>query len=139
MAGGKKITTQQPSLEEAFLEVLKEYTAGDPMRTAVHWTNLTRQEIAEHLAEAGCPVSRNIVGQLLEQHDDVQRKAQKTQTMGQHRDRNAQFENIAELKQQYLDSSNPILRMDTKKKEHLGNFYREGKLYTQANPANRYL
>lgn len=132
VVGGKKITTVQPNLEDAFLEVLNDYTAGDPMRTAVRWTNLTRQEIADHLAEAGYPVSRNIVGQLLEQHDYVQRKAQKTQTMGEHRDRNAQFENIAELKQQYLDSSNPILSMDTKKKEHLGNFYREGKLYTQA-------
>lgn len=132
VVGGKKITTVQPNLEDAFLEVLNDYTAGDPMRTEVQWTHLTRQAIADHLAEAGHPVSRNIVGQLLKQHDYVQRKAQKKQTMGEHRDRNAQFENIAAIKQQYRDSSNPILSMDTKKKEHLGNFYREGKLYTQA-------
>ena len=132
MVDGKKITTVQPNLEEVFVEVVQDYTAGDPMRTAVCWTHLTRQEIADHLTAAGYPVSRNIVGQLLEQHDYVKRKAQKTQTMGQHRERNAQFENIAELKGQYLDSPNPILSMDTKKKEYLGNFYREGKLYTQA-------
>ena len=46
--------------------------------------------------------------------------------MGQHADRNAQFENIAKLKQQYLDAGQPVISMDTKKKEMLGNFYREG-------------
>ena len=46
--------------------------------------------------------------------------------MGQHADRNAQFEKIAELKQQYLDAGQPVISMDTKKKELLGNFYREG-------------
>ena len=51
--------------------------------------------------------------------------------MGQHRDRNAQFENIERLQKEYLESANPILSMDTKKKELLGNFYRAGALYTQ--------
>jgi hypothetical protein len=45
--------------------------------------------------------------------------------------RNEQFENIARLKAQYETAGNPILSMDTKKKEYLGNFYREGSLYTQ--------
>lgn len=45
--------------------------------------------------------------------------------------RNEQFEHIAHLKAQYEASDNPILSMDTKKKEYLGNFYREGRLYTQ--------
>ena len=69
MGGEKKITLLQPALEDVVLEVLNDYTAGDPMRTAVRWTNLTHQAIADHLAEAGYPVSRNSVGQLLEQHD----------------------------------------------------------------------
>jgi hypothetical protein len=46
--------------------------------------------------------------------------------MGQHADRNAQFENIAKLKQRYLEAGQPVISMDTKKKEMLGNFYREG-------------
>ncbi len=46
--------------------------------------------------------------------------------MAQHADRNAQFENIAKLKQQYLDAGQPVISMDTKKKEMLGNFYLEG-------------
>ena len=45
--------------------------------------------------------------------------------------RNEQFENIARVKAEYEDSDNPIISMDTKKKEYLGNFYRDGHLYTQ--------
>lgn len=101
------------------------------MHDTVRWTNLTRTEIAERLAAAGTPVSVTVVKQLLRQHHYVKRKAQKAKAMGHHPDRNAQFENIARLKQAYLESENPILSIDTKKKELLGNFYREGQLYTQ--------
>ena len=51
--------------------------------------------------------------------------------MGDHPDRNSQFENIARLKQEYLGSDNPIVSMDTKKKELIGNFYRAGRLLAQ--------
>ena len=51
--------------------------------------------------------------------------------MGGHADRNQQFENIARLKREYLASDNPIVSMDTKKKELIGNFYRAGHLLTQ--------
>ena len=47
-------------------------------------------------------------------------------------DRNAQFENIARLRAAYAALGNPIISLDTKKKEKLGNFYREGQLYTLA-------
>ena len=50
--------------------------------------------------------------------------------MGQHPDRNAQFENIALLKQGYLDAGEPVISMDTKKKELLGAFYHNRSLYT---------
>ena len=121
-----------PELEENFLRVLRDYTAGDPMRDTVCWTNLTEKEIGERLATAGTPVSVTVVKYLLRQHHYVKRKAQKVKAMGHHPDRNAQFENIARLKHAYLASENPILSIDTKKKERLGNFYRPGQLYTQA-------
>jgi Rhodopirellula transposase DDE domain len=118
-------------LEENFLRVLQERTAGDPMRQEVRWTDLTFEQIAGHLAEAGTPVSVPVVKQLLRKHGYVKRKAQKSKAMGQHPDRNQQFEKIARLKQEYLEAGNPILSIDTKKKELLGNFYREGHLLTQ--------
>jgi hypothetical protein len=72
-----------------------------------------------------------VVKQLLRKHGYVKRKAQKSKAMGKHADRNQQFENIARLKREYLESDNPILSMDTKKKELIGNFYRAGHLLTQ--------
>jgi hypothetical protein len=120
-----------PHLEENFLRVVKDYTAGDPMRPDVTWTNLTLDQIAERLAEAGTPVSVTVVKQLLRKHRYIKRKARKSLSMGQHADRNRQFENIARLKREYLESDSPILSIDTKKKELVGNFYREGRLYTQ--------
>ena len=96
------------------------------MREGVKWTNLSRRQIARQLKALGTPASKNVVSQLLHAHGYRRRKAQKKRTMGEHRDRNAQFENIARLKQQYLDAGKPVLSIDTKKKELLGNFYREG-------------
>ena len=101
------------------------------MRQEVRWTDLTYGQIAGHLAEAGTPVSVPVVKQLLKKHGYVTRKAQKSRAMGSHPDRNRQFENIARLKQEYLDSEDPIVSMDTKKKELIGNFYRAGRLLTQ--------
>jgi hypothetical protein len=51
--------------------------------------------------------------------------------MGHHPDRNAQFENIARLRREYLDAGDPIISIDTKKKELLGNFHRSGTTFTE--------
>lgn len=96
------------------------------MRADVKWTNLSRRQIAQGMMELGTPVSKNVVSRLLWNEGYRRRKPQKKRTMGQHADRNAQFEKIAALKKQYLDAGLPVISMDTKKKEMLGNFYREG-------------
>ena len=109
-----------------FLQVLRDHTAGDPMRADVKWTNLSRRQIARRLGEWGTPASKRIVSALLWEHGYRRRKAQKKKTMGQHADRNAQFEKIAQLKQEFLDAGQPVISIDTKKKELLGNFFRAG-------------
>ncbi len=101
------------------------------MRREVRWTDLTYEQIAGHLAEAGTPVSVPVVKQLLRKHGYVTRKAQKSRALGGHPDRNQQFENIARLRREYLASGDPILSIDTKKKELIGNFYRAGRLLTR--------
>lgn len=97
----------------------------------IRWTNLACWEIAEALADKGYPVSRNIVRQLLKLNGYVKRKAQKSQAMGRHIDQDAQFKNIQVLKQEYQAMGYPIISMDTKKKEHLGHFYRDGRVYAK--------
>ena len=102
------------------------------MRPEVKWTDLTRREISARLAQRGTPAGRQVVKRLLRTHGYVKRKARKTQAMGpRHPDRNAQFENIARLKQEFRDAGQPVISMDTKKKELLGSYYRDGRLYTQ--------
>jgi hypothetical protein len=128
--GRKSILSTQIGIDEAFLEVLKFQTAGDPMNELIKWTNLTHKEIALGLRSAGFIVSLPLISKLLKKHGYVKRKAQKKQTIGTNKNRNSQFENIAMLDTQYRKAGNPIISFDTKKKEVLGNLYRPGTLYT---------
>ena len=102
------------------------------MRGDIKWTNLSRRQIAERMGALGTPVSRDVVSQLLRQHGYRRCKAQKKKTMGHHRDRNAQFEKIARLRKKYLKAGLPVISIDTKKKELLGDFYRDGQIDAQA-------
>jgi Rhodopirellula transposase DDE domain len=114
------------------LKVLEDHTAGDPMRAEVKWTNLSRGQISRRLGKLGTPACRQVVSKWLRNHQYRKRKALKKKTMGRrHPDRNAQFQKIARLKKRYLKAGLPVISMDTKKKELLGNFYRDGKIDTQ--------
>ena len=87
------------------------------MNAAIKWTNLTHQQIKEHLAaEHGIAISVTVVKRLLRRHDFVRRKAQKRTSTGEHVNRDAQFQKIAALKETYRADGNPIVSMDTKKK-----------------------
>ncbi|MBC8448593.1 MAG: ISAzo13 family transposase [Chloroflexi bacterium] len=132
VGGGRKSYQEHwATIDEKFLLVLREHTAGDPMDERVRWTDLTWKEIATALREDhGIQVSTGVVRQLLKKHDYRRRKAQKRQTMKQVPHRNEQFETIARLIAAYEAAGNPIVSLDAKKKEHLGNFYRAGHLYT---------
>jgi len=102
------------------------------MQDGVVWTNLSRSEIAAGLSDRGFPVSVTVVDQLLEAFHLGQRKPQRIKTMQQDPDRNEQFEHIARLKQEYLDAGLPVLSMDTKKREILGDYVRPGRLLSTA-------
>ena len=90
--GRKQVIEKQADINEVFLSILKEHTAGDPMDEKVKWTNLTKADIAAELAKNGFKVSRNIVKKLLKNHDYVKRKPLKKKAAGGHVNRNAQFE-----------------------------------------------
>ena len=131
--GGRKgYAKHHPDIDGQFLKVLNDYTAGDPMNEQVKWTNLTPQEIAERLEQDHqVKVSKTVVRKLLKKHDFRRRKAQKKQTLKSVPQRNEQFDRITALLAEYRAAGNPIISFDTKKKEYLGNFYREGRLYPQ--------
>ncbi len=101
------------------------------MQEEVRWTNLTQEQIAQGLAEAGSPVSVPVVKQLLDRHGFVRRKAQKSTAMGHHAEQDAPFKNIARFKDEFFDSNDPVLSMDSKKKELIGPFFRSGTLSSE--------
>lgn len=116
--GGRKPSDEViPELNSAFLQVLQDHTAGSPMNQAIKWTNLTHYQIKDHLAhDHGIEISTTVIKRLLKQHGFVRRKAQQRIRTGEHNDRDAQFQKIAELKEQYLSDGNPVMSIDTKKK-----------------------
>ena len=117
-------------IEEVFLEVIESHIAGDPMNEKIRWIKLTRAEVSEKMKEHGADVSRNIVRKLMKKHNLVKRKMQRKRSIGQSADREEQFKNIAQEKAQFMNSENPIISIDTKKKEHIGgNLHRNGSVY----------
>lgn len=76
--GRKPYEVSTPGIDDAFLDVIENNTAGDPMQEDVLWTNLSRQEIADRLlAHHAIDVSETVVEQLLKKHKFTRRKAQK--------------------------------------------------------------
>ena len=88
------------------------------MRVGVLWTNLSLRELQRRLIDLGTPASRRVIRRLLRQLKIGRRTARKKKTMGDHPDRNAQFENIARarLRREFQDAGQPIISIDTKKK-----------------------
>ena len=75
--GRKKRVESESAIEEHFLKVLENHTAGDPMRAEVKWTNLSLRVIVKRMGELGTHVSRDLVSHLLKKHGYRRRKAQK--------------------------------------------------------------
>ena len=115
--GRKAILETTPEIITAFLDVIKSHTAGSPMDEKIKWTNLTREKIALRLAEAGFAVSVTIVDQLLVENNFRRRQAFKSQSGKSVPQRNEQFENIENLKQEFYEKGNPVMSMDVKKKK----------------------
>jgi hypothetical protein len=107
---------------------VKHETAGDPM-TELKWTRKTTEKIAVELGNLDIHVSANTVGGLLKQMDfslKVNHKKLSSGSKADQGERDEQFVYIAELKEEFASVSNPIVSVDTKKKEMVGNFKNQG-------------
>jgi len=130
-AGRKPYTEIIANVDEMFLSVIKEHTAGNPMDEKVVWTNLKQEEISFLiLKKYNVYISRTVIRQLLDKHNYKRRKLQKDLPLKEVADRDAQFKNITNFKTSYIEKKNPIISIDTKKTELIGNFYRDGQLYS---------
>ncbi|MCP4552924.1 MAG: ISAzo13 family transposase, partial [Bacteroidetes bacterium] len=115
-AGRKSAIDNIVNINTVFLKVIENYIAGDPMNGDIRWTNLSHKKIAERMQTEGIVISVTVVKKLLKKHGFVKRKALKKQRIGSSKHRNDQFEKIARLKQEYFTTGNPVISVDTKKK-----------------------
>lgn len=121
-----------PALKEA----VEDHTAGSPVDADQLWTNRSASELARELSEQGHPVDPKTVEQMLKKDLGLSRRQMvKTVSMGQSADREAQFERMQQLKAEYLEQGFPVVSIDTKKKELLGDFYRSGPAWTNGRVA----
>jgi len=130
-AGRKQVEETQPEVVKQVQTIIQHRTAGDPMRESVTWTDLSPVEIASQLeldfdTEITPATVRRILGSL----DYRLRKIAKVLPGKESLNRDEQFLRIAELKEEFLALGMPVISMDTKKKEFLGNLYRNGRVYT---------
>ena len=115
--GGRKAALDIiENIDEVFLKVIDDYIAGDPMNEGIRWTNLSQKQISEQMQKKGVDISVTVVKKLLKKHGFTKRKALKKKAIGSSADRNEQFENITRLKRKYKASGNPVVSIDTKKK-----------------------
>ncbi len=100
-------------------------TAGDPI-TGAKWSRRTTRKIAAELAALGIAVSKNTVGRLLKEMDFKLRVNRKQIASTKNPVRNQQFLHIGEQRERFVNRGLPIISVDTKKKELIGNFKNAG-------------
>lgn len=129
--GRKKASSAEPDLVPQLKQVVEAHTAGSAVKPGCVWTSRSCESLAAELAELGFSVCANTVDRLLRNELGLsRRKMEKTLSMGQSADREAQFQRLNEWRRYFLARDWPVLSIDTKKKELLGRFERGGQAWT---------
>ena len=125
-AGRKKKAVEDPTILDDLKRLVEPETRGDPMRILL-WTTRSLRNLARVLAKKRHKVSPTVVGNLLrELHYSLQANS-KTQEGAQHIDRDAQFRYINTQATAFLNAGQPVISVDTKKKELVGNYKNNGR------------
>jgi hypothetical protein len=132
--GRKKAVDIDPRLRDALDALLDPVTRGDP-ESPLRWTCKSLRVLASELGKKGHSVSHQLVAELLREMGYSLQANRKTSEGKQHPDRNEQFEFINLLVEENLQEGNPVISVDAKKKELVGNFKNGGKeWHPQGNP-----
>ncbi|MCI0419061.1 MAG: ISAzo13 family transposase, partial [Acidobacteria bacterium] len=124
--GRKRVEELEPQVKQELSWILKETTAGDPM-SLLKWTAKSTRSIAEELTRRGYPVSGVTVGRCLHEMDYSLQGNVKILEGPQHPDRDAQFRYINSQVKSFVRSGDPVVSVDTKKKELVGAFKNAGR------------
>jgi transposase len=125
-AGRPSVERTQPGLREALEGLVEPLTRGDPM-SALRWTCKSKANLAAELVKEGWKVSATTVGRLLHELGYSLQALCKTREGSSHPDRNEQFEHINATAESFLSRGEPVISVDTKKKELVGEFKNQGR------------
>ena len=130
-AGRKPITASDPQLVETLEGLIAPDTRGDP-ESPLRWTCQSTRTIATALARQHHPVSASKVAQLLHDLEYSLQSNRKTEEGRDHPDRDAQFRHINAAVKRGLAQRGPVISVDTKKKELIGNYVNAGQQWLPA-------
>src|SRR5437879_2859829 len=132
--GRKKTVNKDPSLREDLERLVDPVTRGDP-ESPLRWTCKSVRQLAEELVRQGHQVSPQLVSELLHERGYSLQANRKTREGGEHPDRDAQFEHLNAQAEAFLAAGEPVVSVDAKKKELVGDFKNGGReWHTQGQP-----
>ncbi len=124
--GGKSAIKTQPGLLAALNELVEPSIRGDP-EAALRWVSKSQRRLSAALAERGFTAGQKLVGRLLKRLGFSLQANAKTREGTSHPDRNAQFEHINAEVKAFQAAGEPVISVDTKKKEPVGDFKNGGR------------
>jgi hypothetical protein len=124
-AGRPKIERTQPGVKKALERLVAPLTRGDPM-SPLRWTCKSKAHLTAALSKEGFSASTTTVGLLLHELGYSLQAARKSREGTSHPDRNAQFEYINAMAMDFQQRNQPVISVDTKKKELVGDFKNAG-------------
>src|SRR6266849_4233191 len=132
--GRKPVEEHDPGVMQLLDQVMEESTVGDPM-SPLKWNSKSTYQIREHLAGAGHPVSEDTVQRRLRELGYSLQANRKDKEGESHVDRDRQFRYISETAKRFLKAKQPVISVDTKKKEKVGNFKNSGQKWHKKGEA----
>jgi len=130
-AGRPKLVTCDPGLPLALESLVEPLARGDP-ESPLRWTCKSTRVLAAELADQNHPVSHEKVAQLLREMAYSLQGNRKTEEGAEHPDRDEQFQYINEQVRRALAAGRPVISVDTKKKELIGNFENQGRQWRKS-------
>ena len=125
-AGRKLAEESMPGLVDAADDLVEPGSRGDP-ECALRWTTKSTRNLADELTERGFVVTHSVVAKLLAAMGYSLQAARKSAEGGDHPDRDAQFRYLTGLIEQFRAAGDPVISVDAKKKELIGNFATAGR------------
>jgi hypothetical protein len=132
--GRKPVEAHDPEITRLLELVMDESTAGDPM-SPLKWSSRSTYQIQQYLATHGHPVSEDTIQRRLRELDYSPQANRKEKEGDSHADRDRQFRYINRAAKRFLKQGEPVISVDTKKKERVGNFKNNGQKWPKKGQA----